>query len=113
MKSIETNNIYTHLPPAQKTEVSEKIISNSGVKIERITSLGQATLPGKWLESKRNEWVILLKGKAKLRLRSHENIIHMEPGDHIYIPAGIKHRVEWTDPGQKSVWVAVMFGDKK
>jgi cupin 2 domain-containing protein len=31
----------------------------------------------------------------------------MGPGDHVHIPAHRRHRVEWTDPAQPTVWLAV------
>ncbi len=31
----------------------------------------------------------------------------MRPGDYVLIPARKRHRVEWTDPGQKTVWLAL------
>lgn len=105
----KTENIYLDLPSAKSREIFEKIIYKNGVKIERITSFGQATPPGKWLKSKRNEWVILLKGKAKLKFLLTGKIIEMKPGDHIFIPAETRHRVEWTDPKKKSVWAAVLW----
>jgi cupin 2 domain-containing protein len=109
MQGTIAQNIYRDIPPAKNKEIFEKIVGKSGVKIERITSLGQATPEGKWLKSKRSEWVILLKGKAKLRFRFMEDVIKMKPGDHIFIPTGTMHRVEWTTSKEKSIWVAVMF----
>lgn len=109
MKINKVYNVYKGLPSAKVKEAVEKIVSGKGVKIERITSLGQATKQGKWLKSRRNEWVILLKGKAKLSFRLDGNLVEMRPGDHIFIPAGTSHRVDWTTSKEKSVWVAVLF----
>jgi hypothetical protein len=39
----------------------------------------------------------------------NDNIIELEPGDYINIPAHLKHRVEWTDPDIETVWLAVMW----
>jgi cupin 2 domain-containing protein len=33
----------------------------------------------------------------------------MKAGDWINIPAHRKHRVEWTTPDEKTVWVAVFY----
>ncbi|MBF0216126.1 MAG: cupin domain-containing protein [Candidatus Omnitrophica bacterium] len=109
MDDIKVHNIYTNLSPTKGKEVFEKLAGKKGLRIERITSLGQSTPAGKWLKSKKNEWVILLKGKAKLRFRTADRIIDMDPGDYIFIPDGVAHRVDWTTPKEKSVWVAVMF----
>jgi stress response protein YsnF len=32
------------------------------------------------------------------------------PGDRLLIPAGASHRVEWTDPGRPTVWLAMHYG---
>ena len=40
-------------------------------------------------------------------LRIERIVIRMEPGDHVHIPAHRRHRVEWTDPAQATVWLAV------
>jgi cupin 2 domain-containing protein len=31
----------------------------------------------------------------------------MEPGDWVHIAAHRRHRVEWTDPTQATIWLAV------
>jgi cupin 2 domain-containing protein len=33
----------------------------------------------------------------------------MGPGDYIDVPAHQRHRVEWTDPDQDTVWLAVFY----
>ncbi|MHB8901737.1 MAG: cupin domain-containing protein [Thermoguttaceae bacterium] len=30
-------------------------------------------------------------------------------GDHVRIPAGKRHRVEWTSPREPTVWLAVFY----
>jgi cupin 2 domain-containing protein len=33
----------------------------------------------------------------------------MNPGDFINIPAHKKHRVEWTPPEERTIWLAVHY----
>jgi cupin 2 domain-containing protein len=33
----------------------------------------------------------------------------MGAGDYVFIPARKRHRVEWTEPQQPTVWLAVHF----
>jgi cupin 2 domain-containing protein len=33
----------------------------------------------------------------------------MRPGDYVHIPAHQRHRVEWTEPDQKTVWLALHY----
>ena len=38
-----------------------------------------------------------------------EQVVEMRPGDHIHLPPRQRHRVEWTDPAQDTVWLAVHY----
>ena len=44
----------------------------------------------------KSEWVVVLKGEAKLLFESDDEPIHMKMGEFINIPENRKHRVEWT-----------------
>jgi cupin 2 domain-containing protein len=33
----------------------------------------------------------------------------LSPGDHVIIPAHVRHRVEWTDAEHPTVWLAVHY----
>jgi cupin 2 domain-containing protein len=33
----------------------------------------------------------------------------MKAGDYVEIPAHTRHRVEWTDPDEDTVWLAVYY----
>lgn len=101
------NNIFENVPEELKEELFETLFEGENVKIERIVSEGQTTPEGEWLEQKKGEWVILLLGKAELSFDDGAPRESMWPGDHIFIKAGRRHRVEWTDPLQKTVWLAV------
>jgi predicted metal-dependent hydrolase len=71
-----------------------------------IISLGHATPEGEWLSQKRDEWVLLCRGAAKLSFKDGKEV-GLEAGDHLLIPAGIEHRVAWTDPKEHTVWLAL------
>ena len=90
-------------------EISETLLKSEHFKLERIVSSGQATPSGEWYDQDTNEWVILLSGSAGLLFDGEEEIFIMEPGDYIHIPSHQRHRVEWTDPEQKTVWLALHF----
>lgn len=95
------------LPAAKKRETLQTLAEGKGFKIERIVSCGQATPKGKWLCSKEDEWVIVLRGRAHLLFKKSGEKLHLKAGDHVFIPAHACHRVEWTHPQQKTVWLAV------
>jgi cupin 2 domain-containing protein len=53
--------------------------------------------------------VLLLAGEAGLRFENDLQLIIMKPGDYLLIPAHCRHRVEWTAPGQPTVWLALHY----
>ena len=103
-----SGNILRELPDASEAEVFQPLWEQSGVLIERIVSHGQRSAPGIWYEQDRHEWVLLLKGAAKLCWKDGSEIA-LKEGDFVAIPAQQKHRVEWTDPNQDTIWLAIHF----
>lgn len=102
-------NLYDGIPIEIGEEFSEDLLADSNVRIERIVSLGHASAEGFWYDQKENEWVILLCGGARLRFEGDADPVVLRPGDHVNIPAGRRHRVEWTAPEEKTVWLAVFY----
>jgi cupin 2 domain-containing protein len=90
-------------------EISETLLKSEHFEVERIVSSGQATPPGTWYDQDTNEWVILLTGSAGLLIEGETDLYVMHPGDYIHIPAHQRHRVEWTNPEQKTVWLALHY----
>jgi cupin 2 domain-containing protein len=111
MPLLTIQNILTSLPTAIPDECFETIIDSSAVRIERIVSCGQVTPAGQWYDQERDEWVLLLAGAAELLFEDDITSRHLSPGDCLLIPAGRRHRVAWTDPAVKTVWLAVHFDD--
>ncbi len=106
---IKTGNLFSDIPSNMKQEVSESLLKNAAIQIERIVSKGHASPPGFWYDQTTHEWVVVLKGKARLIFEDPYQVIEMTPGDYIDIPAGCRHRVDWTDPSQETIWVAMHF----
>jgi len=104
---MDGGNLFANLPAASSHEVSERIVEKRGVVIERIVSLGQATPGGEWFDGDRDEWVVLLTGGAGVRIDGESAPRTLTPGDYLYLPARLRHRVEWTDPRRATVWLAV------
>ncbi len=77
--------------------------------MERIVSLGQQTPPGEWYDQSDDEWVLLLSGAARLLIEGESQASALQPGDCLLLPAHVRHRVEWTDPAQPTVWLAFHF----
>ena len=96
---MKTNFFQTKIP--KKGEIFETFFEHKNIKIERIVSSNK--IPDKVYEQKQDEWVLLLKGRAKLDLNGE--ILEMNEGDAIFIPSGQKHKVLEAQPG--TLWLAV------
>lgn len=91
-------------------ELVEPVAGGEGISIERIVSTGHATPAGEWLEQARGEWVVLLEGEAELAYEDGSRM-RLSSGDHVLIPAGERHRVEWTREDPPCIWLAVHSDD--
>lgn len=85
----------------------EPLVTRPGLRIERILSTGQASPEGFWYDQAEDEFVLLLAGAARLRLEASAGPLHLAPGDWVHLPAGCRHRVEWTSTDPPTVWLAV------
>jgi cupin 2 domain-containing protein len=103
------NNLYASIPPHLPDELIEALLETPAVRIERIVSHGQASPAGFWYDQEQGEWVVVLKGRAKLLFEGEEEAKEMGPGDHVNIPAHRRHRVEWTTSDEPTVWLAVFY----
>lgn len=102
-------NLLEPVAKALEHESFEQILRGDRVRIERIVSRGQASPDGFWYDLEENEWVAVLTGRAGLRFQGREEIVVLNPGDHIEIPAHTRHRVEWTSAEEDTVWLAVYY----
>jgi cupin 2 domain-containing protein len=102
-------NLLHDVPDAGGGEVSEPIVAAPGLRIERVVSLGQASPPGFWYDQPQAEWVLLLAGAARLRFADEAEARPLVPGDAVAIAAHRFYRVDWTDPAQPTIWLAVFY----
>ncbi|MGL6075827.1 MAG: cupin domain-containing protein [Fimbriiglobus sp.] len=103
------NNLFADLPINLPDELTHTLLEAADVRIERIVSHGHASPEGFWYDQDRHEWVLILKGEA--RLQFEDDVLEMGPGSFVNIPAHRKHRVEWTTPNEPTVWLAVFYRD--
>lgn len=101
-------NLFRDLPDASAAEVFTSLLERPGYRIERIVSQGQTTpAEAPWRQA-HEEWVVLLKGAARIALEGREVVL--EPGDTLFIPADTEHWVTYTDPAVATVWLAIHLG---
>jgi cupin 2 domain-containing protein len=106
---MNAGNIFANVPAKLPDELLEDLLKTPLVRIERIVSRGHSSPEGFWYGEDRSEWVIVLKGRARLRFDGRADAIEMGAGDYINIPAHTRHRVEWTDPAADTIWLAVHY----
>lgn len=102
-------NVFADSPRRSPEEQHRTLRDGGAVTIERIVSHGHSSPPGFWYDQETHEWVMVLRGAARLLFEGDERPVEMGPGDYIEIPAHKKHRVEWTAPDEPTVWLAVHY----
>ncbi|HYE20035.1 MAG TPA: cupin domain-containing protein [Tepidisphaeraceae bacterium] len=102
-------NLLTDLPADLSGEVVQLLLRAPGVRVERIVSHGQASPAGFWYGQAEREWVVVLRGAGRVRFEDGR-VVEMRAGDWLDIPAGARHRVEWTAADEVTVWLAVFVG---
>lgn len=107
MAEVIPSNLLTPLPGPREdgNEDFVDLWTRPGVRVERIVSHGQVSPEDFFYEQTEDEWVLVLQGRAVLQLEAPEEILTLEPGDHLMIPAGRRHRVQFT--ASPTVWLAV------
>ncbi len=106
---LKIGNLLQNLPADLSEEAFSPLAAGPSTKIERIVSLGHLTPPGQWFDQDWAEWVILLQGEARLEFEDEAEPVRLKPMDYLLIPAHKRHRVAWTAPERKTVWLAVHF----
>ena len=107
---LSVGNLFAGLPAGIADEHFDLLATGADVRIERIVSTGQASPPGFWYDQAEDEFVVLLTGAAELRFEDGDRRVRLAPGDWIDIPAGVRHRVEFTQADPPTVWLAVHRG---
>lgn len=100
-------NLFADLPADFAEELFQTLLSRPGLRIERIVSHGHASPPGFWYDQEEHEFVVLLRGAA--RLGFEDGAIELWPGSSVDIPAHRLHRVEWTTPDEPTIWLAIHY----
>jgi len=102
-------NLLGEIPADLPDELVETLCRSTQLRIERIVSRGHTSPPGFWYDQELNEFVLLICGRARLAFADGTPPAELAPGDWLEIPVHKKHRVEWTDPAQDTVWLAVHY----
>jgi cupin 2 domain-containing protein len=105
------DNVFADIPTNLSVELSFTLLAANNVRIERSVSHGHTSPNGFWHDQDQHEWVLLIKGAARLQLE--DELMELKPGEFINISAHKKHRVEWATPEEPTIWLAVFYGDEQ
>jgi cupin 2 domain-containing protein len=105
--ALKSGNLFADVRALLDVEETTVLAELPGARIERIVSTGQATPPGFWYDQDWTEWVVVLTGSACLLIEGEAAPRVLAPGDYVEIRPHIRHRVDWTDADEPTVWLAV------
>jgi cupin 2 domain-containing protein len=106
---MEPRNLLDNLPADLPEELFTPLLQGSSLRVERIVSHGHASPPGFWYNQDDNEWVLVVAGSATIEFEGQPEPVQLRRGSYLKIPAHAKHRVTWTDPNEKTVWLAIHY----
>ena len=104
-------NVFADLPPGTGAEQFVELLSRPGLRIERIVSTGQASPPEFWYDQPNGEWVLVLRGEARLAFEDEPEPRQLQAGDFVDIAPHRRHRVECS--AAPTVWLAVHYNCKE
>lgn len=97
------------IPRALPEELCDVLVGADAVRIERIVSRGHSSPAGFWYDQPRAEFVLVVCGRAGVRFEGEPQVRTVAAGEYLNIPAGLRHRVEWTAPDEDTVWLAIHY----
>jgi cupin 2 domain-containing protein len=100
-------NLLSPPPTPGAGESVRTLFDSPEVRIETIVSHGHRSPDGFHYDQTEDEWVLLVSGRAALGFEGQADPVELGPGDCLLLPAHCRHRVEWTEPGVDTVWLAV------
>ncbi|WP_236939856.1 cupin domain-containing protein [Francisella uliginis] len=102
------SNIYNISPKFCENEIFIDLLKQDNIHIEKIISYGQITdIESPYIQD-HDEWVLILKGNAKLKLEAKEH--NLDEGEYLLIPKGTKHWVTYT--ANPTIWLAIHLKGK-
>jgi cupin 2 domain-containing protein len=105
---IKINNFFNYPEININKEKFVPFLRGEKFVAEKIISNGFKSAGNDWMSEDSDEWVILLKGKAKLELENGE-VLNLKPGDSFIIPANTKHKILYTSNKPFCCWLAIHY----
>ncbi|MCP9827271.1 Nif11 domain/cupin domain-containing protein [Synechococcus sp. L2F] len=101
------DNLLVSTCPLLGEERLDLLIDTPDLRLERIHSCAWSTPAGQWQSQALEEWVLVLRGGARLAFADEPTCRELVAGDTLRIAPGRLHRVEATDPAPGTLWLAL------
>lgn len=102
------NLLQSPCPPAGEERL-DVLLQSPDLRLERIHSCAHSTASGQWYDQPQSEWVLLLRGSARLRFEDEAETRDLAVGDSLLIAPRRRHRVVATDPDPGTLWLALFW----
>ena len=97
--------------PAPGEERVDVLLHTDTLRLERIHSCQASSPPGFWYDQHEHEWVMVLRGSARLQFDGEAQPRDLCVGDSVLIEPHRRHRVVSTDPAPGTLWLALFWRD--
>ena len=77
-------NLFAGIPASLADELTERLAGSDRVRVERIVSRGHASSADSWYGQDETEWVLLVRGHARLQFGGGDSV-ELEPGDRLSV----------------------------
>lgn len=111
-KGSAANLLEGECPPPGQERVTV-LLEVPGLRLERIHSCDCATPAGQWYDQSEEEWVLLLRGSARLQFADEAEACDLAVGDSLRIAPHRRHRVVATDPDPGTLWLALFWSGSR
>lgn len=105
------DNLLAHPVPAAGAEAVLDLQRGEGWRLQLIHSCDHSSPDGFWYDQDEHEWLLVLRGSARLRLREPEEECDLSVGDVLVLSPHRPHRVDRTDPSPGTLWLTLFWRD--
>ncbi len=109
--AADQRNLLSGDCPRPGTERVEVLLEKQGFRLERIHSCLASSAAGFWYDQRVWEWVLVLRGSARLQFADEEQPRDLCVGDSVVIEPHRRHRLVATDPDPGTLWLALFWSD--
>lgn len=104
---LNDDNLLSEALPSKGCETERILLEEDRWWLTLINSNEASNPSGEWMSQDTFEWVLLLRGSARISFENPSDEIDLSFGDHLFIPPHRRHRVERTDPAPGTLWLAL------